>query len=64
LYFLDLFDQEEFRLAVANNEVITFIHQKQYFHWQYHANFMSRAFELEAQSQDGEGTVKNEVKKE
>ncbi|KAJ1654524.1 suppressor of hpr1 [Dispira simplex] len=36
LYFLDLLQHAEFREAIAKQEVATFIHQKQYFHWLYY----------------------------
>ncbi|KAJ1985672.1 suppressor of hpr1 [Dimargaris cristalligena] len=33
LYFLDLLQHAEFREAIAKQDVATYIHQKQYFHW-------------------------------
>ncbi|KAJ1926345.1 suppressor of hpr1 [Tieghemiomyces parasiticus] len=33
LYFLDLLQHPEFREAIAKQDVATYIHQKQYFHW-------------------------------
>ncbi|ORY03796.1 SOH1-domain-containing protein [Basidiobolus meristosporus CBS 931.73] len=35
LYFLDMLQRESFREAILKQEVATFVHQRQYYHWLY-----------------------------